>query len=145
MQQLVAAILGLLTSLYPAINDLSLWHPSTTYPAKSKQPLALTPTKPWQPLARTPISVHCWQGDDDGGFDSPSAGDLGGGLAVTGNHPGRGGAVQSKWNTSRSGALTGLWSGFDGKDRDVAFVRPVGPENPACSERVVFEIGLENL
>ena len=34
---------------------------------------------------------------------------------------------------------------FDRKDRDVALVRAVGPENPSCSGRVVFEIGLENL
>ncbi len=40
-------------------------------------------------LARTPISVHCWQGDDVGGFESSRAGDPGGGLAVTGNYPGR--------------------------------------------------------
>ena len=40
-------------------------------------------------LARTPISVHCWQGDDVGGFESAEAGAPGGGLAVTGNHPGR--------------------------------------------------------
>ena len=40
-------------------------------------------------LAHTPISVHCWQGDDVGGFETSSAGDPGGGLAVTGNHPGR--------------------------------------------------------
>ena len=39
--------------------------------------------------ARTPISVHCWQGDDVGGFESSSAGDPGGGLAITGNYPGR--------------------------------------------------------
>ena len=40
-------------------------------------------------LSRTPISVHCWQGDDVGGFESSSAGDPGGGLAITGNYPGR--------------------------------------------------------
>lgn len=40
-------------------------------------------------LGRAPISVHCWQGDDVGGFESSSAGDPGGGLAVTGNYPGR--------------------------------------------------------
>lgn len=40
-------------------------------------------------LASTPVSVHCWQGDDVGGFESSAAGDPGGGLAVTGNHPGR--------------------------------------------------------
>lgn len=39
-------------------------------------------------LATIPISLHCWQGDDVGGFENP--GDSpGGGLAVTGNYPGR--------------------------------------------------------
>lgn len=35
-----------------------------------------------------PISMHCWQGDDVGGFES-TRGKLGGGLAVTGNYPGK--------------------------------------------------------
>jgi L-rhamnose isomerase len=39
-------------------------------------------------LANTPISLHCWQGDDVGGFET-GAGELSGGLAVTGNHPGK--------------------------------------------------------
>lgn len=39
-------------------------------------------------LGRFPISVHCWQGDDIRGFETSRA-ELGGGLAVTGNHPGR--------------------------------------------------------
>ena len=39
-------------------------------------------------LARIPISLHCWQGDDVGGFES-AGGELGGGLAVTGNYPGK--------------------------------------------------------
>jgi L-rhamnose isomerase len=34
------------------------------------------------------ISIHCWQGDDVGGFEN-SGGELGGGLAVTGNYPGK--------------------------------------------------------
>lgn len=34
-----------------------------------------------------PISMHCWQGDDVIGFDS--TGELTGGIAVTGNYPGR--------------------------------------------------------
>jgi L-rhamnose isomerase len=39
-------------------------------------------------LATVPISLHCWQGDDVGGFES--AGDLSGsGLAATGNYPGK--------------------------------------------------------
>ncbi len=39
-------------------------------------------------LSRVPISIHCWQGDDVGGFES-SGDSLGGGLAVTGNYPGK--------------------------------------------------------
>lgn len=39
-------------------------------------------------LSRTPISLHCWQGDDVGGFEA-SGTELGGGLAVTGSYPGK--------------------------------------------------------
>src|SRR5438477_5322390 len=39
-------------------------------------------------LASIPISLHCWQGDDVRGFETSGA-ELGGGLAVTGNYPGR--------------------------------------------------------
>lgn len=35
-----------------------------------------------------PVSIHCWQGDDVGGFEN-AGGELGGGLAVTGNYPGK--------------------------------------------------------
>lgn len=34
------------------------------------------------------LSLHCWQGDDVGGFENPG-GALGDGLAVTGNYPGK--------------------------------------------------------
>jgi L-rhamnose isomerase len=39
-------------------------------------------------LASIPISMHCWQGDDVGGFENMGS-ELGGGLAVTGNYPGK--------------------------------------------------------
>ena len=39
-------------------------------------------------LAQIPISLHCWQGDDVGGFENIGSA-LGGGLAVTGNYPGK--------------------------------------------------------
>ncbi len=35
-----------------------------------------------------PLSLHCWQGDDVGGFET-RASELGGGIAVTGNYPGK--------------------------------------------------------
>lgn len=39
-------------------------------------------------LAGIAISLHCWQGDDIGGFENNGE-DLGGGLAVTGAYPGK--------------------------------------------------------
>lgn len=39
-------------------------------------------------LRSIPISLHCWQGDDVGGFENQGDA-IGGGLAVTGNYPGR--------------------------------------------------------
>ena len=41
-----------------------------------------------QTLAGLAISMHCWQGDDVGGFEN-AGGALGDGLAVTGNYPGK--------------------------------------------------------
>ena len=37
----------------------------------------------------TPISLHCWQSDDVGGFETKPAGLSGGGIMATGNYPGR--------------------------------------------------------
>lgn len=39
-------------------------------------------------LSRISISLHCWQGDDCSGFENPDS-EPGGGLAVTGNYPGK--------------------------------------------------------
>ena len=39
-------------------------------------------------LSTIAISLHCWQGDDVGGFEGTGQA-IGGGLAVTGNYPGR--------------------------------------------------------
>ena len=39
-------------------------------------------------LSKISISLHCWQGDDVGGFENAGEG-LSGGIAVTGNYPGR--------------------------------------------------------
>jgi len=40
-------------------------------------------------LARIPISLHCWQGDDVGGFETVGAQLSGGGIQATGNYPGK--------------------------------------------------------
>ena len=39
-------------------------------------------------LAKISISLHCWQGDDVGGFEDPERG-LSGGIMTTGNYPGK--------------------------------------------------------
>ena len=39
-------------------------------------------------LAQIAISLHCWQGDDVGGFEDPGRG-LSGGIMATGNYPGK--------------------------------------------------------
>jgi len=40
-------------------------------------------------LSTLSISLHCWQGDDVGGFETPDAILSGGGIQVTGNYPGK--------------------------------------------------------
>lgn len=40
-------------------------------------------------LATFPVSLHCWQGDDVGGFERPGALLSGGGIQATGNYPGK--------------------------------------------------------
>ncbi|MBF9014031.1 MULTISPECIES: L-rhamnose isomerase [unclassified Oceanispirochaeta] len=42
-------------------------------------------------LKNIPLSVHCWQGDDVGGFETPDSTLSGGGIQVTGNYPGKAG------------------------------------------------------
>lgn len=40
-------------------------------------------------LKNISLSLHCWQGDDLGGFEKPNAHLEGGGIQVTGNYPGK--------------------------------------------------------
>ncbi|HPQ67561.1 MAG TPA: L-rhamnose isomerase [bacterium] len=44
-------------------------------------------------LSTITLSLHCWQADDVGGFEA-TEGELGGGLAVTGNYPGKARTVE---------------------------------------------------
>jgi len=50
--------------------------------------LGVNADKACMALPKIPVSLHCWQGDDVGGFEN-QGGAVGGGLAVTGNYPGR--------------------------------------------------------
>ena len=40
------------------------------------------------------ISLHCWQTDDVGGFETPDAELSGGGIQATGNYPGKAGTIE---------------------------------------------------
>jgi L-rhamnose isomerase len=40
-------------------------------------------------LEKIPVSIHCWQGDDVGGFERQGAELSGGGIQATGNYPGK--------------------------------------------------------
>ncbi len=52
------------------------------------QQLGVDTDEALQRTAEIAISLHCWQGDDIGGFES-SGSVIGGGLAVTGQYPGK--------------------------------------------------------
>ncbi|MCC6679690.1 MAG: L-rhamnose isomerase [Phycisphaeraceae bacterium] len=69
---------------------MSIASSSAAYSQAQQQyaPLGVDTQKAIERLSRVSISLHCWQGDDVGGFES-SGEDLGGGLAVTGNYPGK--------------------------------------------------------
>src|ERR1700722_5660368 len=65
--------------------------PSSNYP-NAKQiyaDLGVDTEAAIQKLTGTALSLHCWQGDDVGGFEREDAGLTGGGIQVTGNYPGR--------------------------------------------------------
>ena len=49
--------------------------------------LGVDAEKALERLKDVTISIHCWQGDDVNGFDSPDA--LSGGIQTTGNYPGK--------------------------------------------------------
>jgi L-rhamnose isomerase len=51
--------------------------------------LGVDPEGAMRALRATSISLHCWQGDDVGGFETPDAQLSGGGIQATGNYPGR--------------------------------------------------------
>jgi len=40
-------------------------------------------------LETVPVSMHCWQGDDVGGYENVGGSELSGGIQSTGNYPGK--------------------------------------------------------
>jgi len=51
--------------------------------------LGVDTDKAMSQLSRTAISLHCWQGDDVGGFEKTAEGLSGGGIMATGAYPGK--------------------------------------------------------
>lgn len=49
-------------------------------------------------LSQIPLSIHCWQGDDLGGFETPNAAQSGGGIQSTGNYLGKARTVEELRN-----------------------------------------------
>lgn len=45
-------------------------------------------------MNKVAISLHCWQGDDVGGFEAPDAELSGGGIQATGNYPGKARSIE---------------------------------------------------
>jgi len=86
-------------------------------------------------LGDIPISLHCWQGDDVAGFEN-SDGPLEGGIAVTGNYPGKARSIEElRQDLDKAISLLpgkhklnlhAIYGDFDGKkvERDA-----VGPEH----------------
>lgn len=51
--------------------------------------LGIDTEKAMDALRKIPVSMHCWQGNDVGGFEHSGATLDGGGIQVTGNYPGK--------------------------------------------------------
>jgi len=65
--------------------------PASTYPnaRQTYADLGVDTEAAFRILAATPISLHCWQGDDVGGFETAGAALRDGGIQATGNYPGK--------------------------------------------------------
>jgi L-rhamnose isomerase len=75
-------------SRMPRRADIRRTEPSFRLACQRYAALGVNVDRALQTLARIPVSLHCWQGDDVGGFESLRAA-LSGGLVATGNHPGK--------------------------------------------------------
>ena len=59
-------------------------------PAKQKYAqIGVDTEKAIERISKIAISLHCWQGDDVGGFEKAGAELSGGGIQATGNYPGK--------------------------------------------------------
>lgn len=59
------------------------------YARRQYEDIGVDVEKAFKSLEGISLSLHCWQGDDVGGFERQGATLSGGGIQVTGNHPGK--------------------------------------------------------
>jgi len=98
--------------------------------------LGVDTDKAIESLKKVSLSLHCWQTDDVGGFETPDATLSGGGIQVTGNYPGKSRNIaEMRKDLDKAYSLIpgrhrlnlhSIYGEFDGKkvDRD-----EIGPEH----------------
>ena len=96
--------------------------------------LGVDTDKALEKLKNISLSLHCWQTDDVGGFETPDAELSGGGIQVTGNYPGKSGNIKEmradleKAYSLLPGkhrlSLHAIYGEFDGKKVDRNEVAP---------------------
>jgi L-rhamnose isomerase len=70
------------------MNDTSLIEKGYAWAREQYARIGVNTDQALEVLRAVPISLHCWQGDDVGGFESEE-GLTGGGIQATGNYPGK--------------------------------------------------------
>ena len=96
--------------------------------------LGVDTDKALERLKNISLSLHCWQTDDVGGFETPDAELSGGGIQVTGNYPGKADTIE-EMRTDLDKAysllpgkhrlsLHAIYGEFDGKKIDRDAVEP---------------------
>jgi L-rhamnose isomerase len=96
--------------------------------------LGVDTDKALERLRKISLSLHCWQTDDVGGFESEDAELSGGGIQVTGNYPGKARSISEmrsdldKVYSLLPGkhrlALHGIYGEFEGKKIDRDAIEP---------------------
>lgn len=96
--------------------------------------LGVDTDKALERLKKISLSLHCWQTDDVGGFESPNAELSGGGIQVTGNYPGKADTIdEMRTDLDKAYSLLpgkhrlslhAIYGEFDGKKIDRDAVEP---------------------
>ena len=96
--------------------------------------LGIDTDKALERLKGISLSIHCWQTDDVGGFESPDSELSGGGIQVTGNYPGKSGSIEEmRADLDKAYSLLpgkhrlnlhAIYGEFDGKKIDRDAVEP---------------------